>query len=160
MGPQSAHKPVSRPMVDDNLYPGTETGRQNWKRERERQRGEEERRKRGKHLHSRPVVDRRASDQPLFAFEDLFNLISGWERVIPLHYFIKRLNRAGYDHTVDFNDWTLLLNVASTSVSWLLFRTITDFCRNLRHYRLSNNLRGIFIYLGKLRRRVFDRKIV
>lgn len=57
-------------------------------KEREREEGEKERR----NLHSSRSTRFRIS--PTRALEDLCNLISGWERVIPLHYFIKRLNRA------------------------------------------------------------------
>ena len=78
--PTPVHKTVSRPMVDDNLYPILVD---DIERERVRERGE---------IYT--AVDRLGSGSPLLALEDLCNLISGWERVIPLHYFIKRLNRA------------------------------------------------------------------
>lgn len=65
MCPTPVHKTVSRPMVDDNLYPGIEGGRRYREREGER-RGE---------IYT--AVDRLGSGSPLLALEDLCNLISG-----------------------------------------------------------------------------------
>lgn len=123
-----AYKPVSRPMVDDNLYPGIEAPRQNPKREREREEkrigGEKER----GNLHSSRSRSTRFRS-PLLALENLCNLISGWERVIPLHYFIKRLNHAWYDHIADIHNWNFPLNVNYDALTRMktLFRHAMNF---------------------------------
>lgn len=64
--PTPVHKTVSRPMVDDNLYPGIEEIVDDIERERVRERGE---------IYT--AVDRLGSGSPLLALEDLCNLISG-----------------------------------------------------------------------------------
>lgn len=61
--PTPVHKTVSRPMVDDNLYPILVD---DIERERVRERGE---------IYT--AVDRLGSGSPLLALEDLCNLISG-----------------------------------------------------------------------------------